>query len=268
MKKLIGVCGAIGAGKGEVSARIAKLLNIPDVAFATPLKEIVHSAKCQLNPSRANKETPQQIELFYGDVFKIVNRYFGNNGHDFCIAATNRLFDILSASLPAIPGQPGRSVVFTASYRQMYQLVGTDWGRNTIRPDVWLKLRPDECVVNDVRAFADAPEPQAEPLSIIEDEGIIIRVRRAEAEEVDKSNGHASEFPVDSELVEIEIDNNGTLDDLDKVVKAALIEVGYLEAPKKTKAATTKKTTKTDPKLDKGYSGEEISANLLLKVKK
>lgn len=255
-KKLIGVCGAIGSGKGEVSARIAKLLDIPDVAFAGPIKEIVHSGNAELEPCRASKETVQTIELFYGEVFKIVNRYFGNNGHDFCIAATNRLFDIVSANVACVPGQPGRSVRFTSSYRTLYQLVGTDWGRNTIASDVWLKLRPQECVVNDVRAFAGAPEPQAEPKSIIADGGIIIKVRREAAEAEDLSNGHASEFPVDPELITIEIENNGTLEDLDEAVEVALIEVGLLDVaepvikeekePEPTKAKKTTRTKKVE----------------------
>lgn len=251
MKKLIGVCGAIGAGKGEVSARIAKLLDIQDYAFAEPIKEIVHSGKAELKVCRANKETPQKIEMFYGEVFKIISRYFGNNGHDFCIQKTNLLFDILSASLESIPGHPGRSVVFTASYRQMYQLVGTDFGRNCINEDVWLKLRPEECVVNDVRAFAGAPNPQAEPESIIADGGIVVKVRRDEAEATDNTNGHSSEFPVDSELISVEIQNNGTLADLDEAVEVALIELGFIDVEEpaiiqeETKPTKAKKPTRT-----------------------
>lgn len=79
------------------------------------------------------------------------------------------------------------------SYRYLCQTLGTEWGRNLVHPDLWVKLartklsklRADKHVVfDDVRM-------ENEAAMIRELGGVIIHVRRGDAEPVDRHSSEA-----------------------------------------------------------------------------
>jgi hypothetical protein len=92
--------------------------------------------------------------------------------------------------------------------RTMMQTVGTEWGRQTVHPDIWLRslfarIPPQGAIISDVR-FPNEAE------AILERGGIVFRVNRAGCE----GDGHASERPLPPELVTVDLWNTGTPRDL------------------------------------------------------
>jgi len=217
MAKVVGVCGAIGAGKGEVSLRLAEALDLPEFAYAEGLKQIVASIGIgELPENRENKETTQKFQCSIGGIMKGVETVFPDFEQARRIVLANKLFNLLHdlIGIEWVRQREGTHFTMFTSYRNLYQLVGTDWARKFIHPDVWIKRRPLECVVNDVRAFKNAPDPYAEAQAIIADGGVVLRVIR-NVDVVDLTNGHESEFPMRDDLIYMEVKNNGTLEDLD-----------------------------------------------------
>jgi len=216
MAKVIGVCGAIGAGKGEVSKRLAEALDLPEFAYAQGLKQIVASIGTGALPEcRENKETTQVFQCTLKGIMVGVESVFPEFEQARRVVLANKLFNLLhdNVGITWVRQREGTHFTMTTSYRTLYQIVGTDWARKEIHPDVWIQRRPLECVVNDVRAFETAPDPYAEAKAIIADGGLVVRVVRDTDE--DLSNGHESEYPMREDLIYIDVDNNGTLEDLD-----------------------------------------------------
>lgn len=223
MSKVVGVCGAIGAGKGEVAKRIAEALDLPEFAYAQGVKTIAHSiGQASKPPSRESKEESQTFFCSVRGIIKGIRQVFPEKPSDWHVEKAAILMGLLQENLSFKWVRLKEGVEFTlvTSYRVLYQTVGTDWGRKYIHPDVWIQRRPEECVVNDVRAFANAPDPYAEAKAIIADGGVVLRVVRDSAEAQDYTNGHVSESPMDPQYVFCDVDNNGTLEDLDETVDA------------------------------------------------
>lgn len=117
------------------------------------------------------------------------------------------------------------------SPRHAMQTLGTEWGRDLLREDIWptvlwakiesAKARGfDRFCITDVRFPNEADQ-------IRERGGIIIKVVRPGVE-TDAHSTHASETLVDSLKVDYVIDNSGTLDDLSEAVDVFM--TGYLGA--------------------------------------
>lgn len=220
MAKVLGVCGAIGAGKGEVSTRLAEALDLPEFAYAQGLKQIVASIGIGTLPeSRENKETTQSFQCTLKGIMDGVELVFPDFEQSRRVVLANQLFNLLQKNIGIqwVRQREGTHFSMITSYRSLYQLVGTDWARKLIHPDVWIQRRPLECVVNDVRAFKDAPNPYAEAQAIIADGGLVLRVIR-DVDETDLTNGHESEHPMREDLIYMDVVNNGTLEDLDVTV--------------------------------------------------
>lgn len=104
------------------------------------------------------------------------------------------------------------------SYRLLAQSLGTEWGR-LIDPDLWLRIAARKIysappgvhiVVPDVRFDNEA-------LLIRSMGGQVWRVNRT----VEAVRAHASEAGVSDNLIDLEIDNSGSLDDLCHAVALA-----------------------------------------------
>lgn len=104
------------------------------------------------------------------------------------------------------------------SPRQLMQTLGTEWGRNLIHSEIWLKLaeraidkyhsQQFHVVVTDVRFENEAH-------FIRQKGGQIWHIRRGDAPKV---NAHASEAGVQVVKGDLIIDNNGSLDQLEGLV--------------------------------------------------
>lgn len=267
MAKVVGVCGAIGAGKGEVSARLAEALGLPEYAYAQGLKTIVASVGTGEYPeSREVKETEQRFSCSVAGIFHGITKVFPDMPHAWHVEKAQVLLKLLQG-LPEfrwVRLQEGVAFTVKTSYRTLYQLVGTEWGRRHIGENVWIQRRPKECVVNDVRAFEKASDPYAEAKAIIADGGVVLRVVRPEAEANDRSNGHESEFPMADEYIFCDVDNSGTLDDLDEECdRIAEMLIEHFAPKPKVKDETAAKTkgsrmrrNATEPKVSNSESGD------------
>lgn len=99
--------------------------------------------------------------------------------------------------------------------RHMMQTVGTEWGRDMIHGELWVRSLLHRMagggVISDVRFENEAK-------AILESGGVVIQIDRPGAGQGD---AHVSEKPLDSQYISIRITNNGTRGDLlDKALEA------------------------------------------------
>jgi len=106
------------------------------------------------------------------------------------------------------------------SVRHLLQTLGTDWGRNMISRELWVRsaslqidMDPDNAVFDDVR-FED------EAAMIRERGGLIIHLQRNR--QADYGLSHASEIGIAVGAKDVVIDNNGSSDDLLYAVNRAV----------------------------------------------
>lgn len=99
--------------------------------------------------------------------------------------------------------------------RRIMQTLGTEWGRNILMDDLWLRFASEKIavlqemhyeniVVTDVRF-----DNEAELIHNLG--GVIYKVTRESAETVE---AHTSEVGISTQLIDGEIQNTGNLDDL------------------------------------------------------
>jgi hypothetical protein len=106
------------------------------------------------------------------------------------------------------------------SPRELLQTLGTEWGRQMVRDDIWIKLAMrraaeyERVVITDVRF-----ENEAE--AIRHAGGQVWLVERPGAGLAGAAGGHSSEAGIPDHLVHQVVRNIGTLDDLDEAVNAA-----------------------------------------------
>jgi hypothetical protein len=102
--------------------------------------------------------------------------------------------------------------------RHLLQTLGTDWGRNMIGPDLWVRSarervvnlhKTTHVVVDDVR-FED------EAAMIREAGGLVIHLRRERR--LDYGLSHVSEAGISVGAKDVVIDNNGSIEDLREAV--------------------------------------------------
>jgi hypothetical protein len=98
--------------------------------------------------------------------------------------------------------------------RAMMQTVGTEWGRQMVHPELWVRslfarIPPQGAIISDVR-FPNEAE------AILARGGIVFRLLRPGT---GSGDGHLSEAPLPSELVTVELVNNSTPQ---RLVEAAL----------------------------------------------
>ncbi|MGP6423894.1 deoxynucleotide monophosphate kinase family protein [Pseudomonas pharyngis] len=111
------------------------------------------------------------------------------------------------------------------SPRQLMQSLGTEWGRNSVHPELWLLLAAQNLdllarthdtakgfVVSDIRFENEAD-------FIRKRGGLVIHLRRPGATQV---NSHVSERGIEVQANDIVITNNGSIDDFQKHLTATL----------------------------------------------
>lgn len=115
------------------------------------------------------------------------------------------------------------------SPRELMQTLGTEWGRNLIAEDIWLRLADramrdqriagtDVCIVTDVRMTNEAHWVKNQG-------GLLIKITREDREQV---RPHSSENGIPDRLVDHLIENNGSLGELGERVEDILGREGLL----------------------------------------
>lgn len=108
------------------------------------------------------------------------------------------------------------------SPRQLLQSLGTEWGRGMVKDDLWVgiamrtALASARAVITDVRFDNEA-------IAVKNAGGVVWKVvRDSHACLAEDTARHTSEAGVSRELVDLTIQNSGTLDDLACTVDAAM----------------------------------------------
>jgi len=113
------------------------------------------------------------------------------------------------------------------SPRQMLQTLGTEWGRETVNPHIWIRIAIERAiphlatgrgvVMTDVRFDNEAK-------AVVDAGGEVWRVIRPGWKCLDDGTAaHQSEAGVSEHLIARTIDNSGSLDDLKRQLVAATI---------------------------------------------
>lgn len=108
---------------------------------------------------------------------------------------------------------------FIRSPRYMMQTLGTEWGRDLIGDDVWIKalkhqIGESKAIITDVRF-----ENEAE---FVRESGVIIHIKRSTT----WGDSHKSEKGIVCAPGDIVVKNNGDKQELYTLLDAALIELG------------------------------------------
>jgi hypothetical protein len=97
-----------------------------------------------------------------------------------------------------------------ATPRHMMQTLGTEWGRQLICPELWVRFAMRKALGAGAAVLSDVRFPN-EARAIREHGGIVIRVNRAGSAATDS---HISEVPLPDDLVDFELYNGGTFESL------------------------------------------------------
>lgn len=104
---------------------------------------------------------------------------------------------------------------FGCSPRQALQTLGTEWGRDCIGENLWVDIakdrmtKADNIVISDVRFNNEAQ-------IIREMGGVIVNIARDKAYSI---NIHSSEEGIEGNLIDIQIINNGTIEQMHKEIE-------------------------------------------------
>lgn len=101
--------------------------------------------------------------------------------------------------------------LFGRSLRYLMQTLGTEWGRELVHPDIWVKLAEctlfstgERMIISDVRFDNEAEFIRSKG-------GVILHVSRIDAPPV---AGHASEAGIRQSPLDLYVLNDGTIDEL------------------------------------------------------
>lgn len=175
---LIGLTGLATSGKSEVASRLQRRHGFDRLAFADPLKAM--------------------LEVLY-DRLGIP-----------ALRADQMLHGVGKGKAEAMLGHH--------SSRYAMQTIGTEWGRNTLHPDLWVWCAAESLRLHEGGpvVFDDVRMPN-EAAFIRSRGGVVVEVRRPNL----KRMNHQSEEGVEADLL---LDNNDTLsillDKTDKLVES------------------------------------------------
>jgi hypothetical protein len=164
-------------------------------------------------PKRSGKDT-----LAHG-----LSRALGLPVDSFAAPLRKFVADLLNCSLATLEECKEHPIKWLdgKTPRQLMQTVGTEWGRDTVHPELWLRallhrVQYKGAVISDVRFPNEAK-------AILERGGIVIRLHR---EGTGSGDGHVSERPLPVDLVSIELDNDDTAEQLIARALQALADRG------------------------------------------
>lgn len=106
------------------------------------------------------------------------------------------------------------------SPRELLQTLGTEWGRESVHPEIWVRTAMRRASASRLAVITDCRFTN-EAQAIRQAGGRVWQVRRRASGLGGQTGRHASEAGIPDELVDLRIDNNGTLADLEAAVDAA-----------------------------------------------
>lgn len=118
--------------------------------------------------------------------------------------------------------------------RYLLQVLGTDWGRDRISPNLWVdlwKARATQLCARDadVTVVADDVRFDNEAEAIQALGGYVVRIESSRgADRITTNNGvqkHASEAGIDPELIDYTVNNDGTIEEFQASLKALFEQI-------------------------------------------
>lgn len=220
MITLVGITGPARHGKDTVGAMLLKHMpHAKRFAYADKIKEFLKEAVEAPETMEENKEGEQEFTLYPMSILKALDT-LGDIASKYPFKNLYRLFlGVIQANHALMYDLGSPRITFTSSWRKLFQLTGTEWGRQCIDRSVWISYLPeDNAVVTDVRAHGDSEEfKNIEAISILDKGGVMLRVIDPRKGEVIRS--HSSEAGIDDEFITHTIINDGTLEDLERKVR-------------------------------------------------
>lgn len=233
MINVIGVSGVARSGKDTSSDFIMgylKDLTIPAYryAFATPIKEHVAEIFGWGYDEMYGelKEELMDTEINANLAYDVIDEFLAHHNPLYDAYELTSLFvDVLHDNNLVIDSSDEDDIlVVRASPRTMFQLWGTEFGREKIKDSIWFDLADEErarnpgsvMVISDVRFINEAKWIKNDP------RGVLISVERPDNKDSIGST-HASEQELGQvkEIADCVITNDGTLEDLEREVKQA-----------------------------------------------
>lgn len=219
---LLGITGPAGHGKDAFADALLKHWGgMERYAYADPIKALVHHAfHAPVSwETREGKELEQEFTVSYWQLSDMITD--GSLGIEVAKYtdipdAVASLIDVLETHLRFTTVNM-EYVTFKTSWRELYQLVGTEWGRQKIHLDFWINMAPtSHTIITDLRGQGDHPtNKNTEALHVLNNGGIVIEVydpRKGKSQCKD----HSSESGIDAEYITVPVKNNGTLKDLER----------------------------------------------------
>lgn len=216
---IIGVSGKISSGKDTVGEIILGLTN--GMRKEDILHKLDRFGSCHVNPH----ESDWKIKKYAFKIKEIISIVIGCDIHDL---ESEEFKNTPLGEEWQLPWRKRLEKPMTP--RLMLQLLGTEWGRDLIHPNVWVNalmadyspVRMDgkmpNWVVTDMR-FPNEME------AIKQRGGVTIRVNRGVAP---KTHEHPSETALDKARFDHIIDNNSDISSLVDTVEFILVSEGIL----------------------------------------
>lgn len=214
---VIGISGKMGAGKDEVARIINEALPHCEVKrFADALKDIVCLILGCTREELENREFKESILGPEWDCYKVTSQDPLQSNKLFLTQAEAKKY----MEAHKISGALER---FSITPRSMMQLLGTEGGRGSVHPNIWVNALfanyGKETKVDPLWVIPDLRFPN-EALRIQSLGGVLIRVSRSGLTSV---SNHSSETSLDKwENWNYKIQNDGTLKDLQEKVHKIL----------------------------------------------
>lgn len=202
---IIGISGYARVGKDEAAKVLVDKYGFERIAFADKLRDFLYA----LNPL-IKADVPAQVVVRDGVNIK---RLMTDADTPSTVNIDVRLRDVIDKY-----GWDGyKETPYVGEIRPLLQRLGTEAGRQVLWDSIWIDaalhdLDPEKnYVVTDVRFPNEAG-------AVKERGGKVWRITRAG---VGPANNHASETSLDNYMFDLQIANNGTLENYHELVKTA-----------------------------------------------
>lgn len=191
---IIGLTGYIGSGKDTTGAALVKNHGFTRVSFADKVREValaVDPIVAVQDNATARRIEPATSAGYPAGIYFRLSTVVGKLGWD----EAKKIPDV----------------------RRMLQRLGTEGGRNILGENVWVEAAFRSAPKGDI-AVTDVRFPN-EASAIWERDGVLWRIERVAAP---RSSNHPSETQIDNIVPDLTLSNNGTIEDLERLVASEL----------------------------------------------
>jgi hypothetical protein len=198
-------------GKDTIADKLVEQYGWKKYSFADPIKQVVNAlfGWDERHAEGELKEVVCDVKISGDNVHNMMSTALNCGLVDFNFVPMDLIHVLVEHAFEKGSYKLGKLYnTARVSPRKAYQVFGTEYGRDQLDKDIWLKLAPKgKIVISDVRFENEA--------SYIRDNGLLVFIDRDNASnEIDNAT-HISESGVVRYDTDYVLDNNGSLEDLD-----------------------------------------------------